>query len=256
MGTRHLIAVKAGGKYKVAQYGQWDGYPSCQGQTVLEFLRSLTPETWETFHQKVLAAVWVDSEKIEKTLKDFGANDDGTIAIDKHKEWTEVYPQWSRDTGGGILQLIMDKPDGIELSDFLSFAGNSLFCEWAYVIDFDEGTFEVYQGFNKKKTTVKDRFHQFAPSVDEIKKSKQEKDYVYYPVRLKALFYLNALPENDDFLEICDKANWKKPHVAKKVPGSVIKEQIPVAVPEVVAPAVPVAPFTEEEASRPLRDIS
>lgn len=27
MGTRHLTAVVIDGDYKVAQYGQWDGYP-------------------------------------------------------------------------------------------------------------------------------------------------------------------------------------------------------------------------------------
>ena len=27
MGTRHLIAVQLDGEYKIAQYGQWDGYP-------------------------------------------------------------------------------------------------------------------------------------------------------------------------------------------------------------------------------------
>ena len=37
MGTRHLIAVMADGKYQVAQYGQWDGYPSGQGVSVLTF---------------------------------------------------------------------------------------------------------------------------------------------------------------------------------------------------------------------------
>lgn len=28
MGTRHIIAVVADDEYKIAQYGQWDGYPS------------------------------------------------------------------------------------------------------------------------------------------------------------------------------------------------------------------------------------
>lgn len=249
MGTRHLIVIKAGGQYKVAQYGQWDGYPSSQGQTVLNFLRSLTPETWQTFHQKVLAAVWVDAEKVEKTLKDFGANDDGSIPIGNYSDWKQVFPQLSRDTGGRIFHLIMDAPAGIELVDSLFFAGSSLFCEWAYVIDFDEGTFEVYEGFNKKKTTKKDRFHQFAPSADEIKKAKQEKKNVYYPVRLKALFYLNALPTNEEFLEICDKEEWRIPYMAQKVEGSVVQQ-----IPEI--PETPVAPLTEEEASQPLRDIS
>jgi len=39
MGTRNLTCVVSGGKYIIAQYGQWDGYPSGQGVTALEFLR-------------------------------------------------------------------------------------------------------------------------------------------------------------------------------------------------------------------------
>lgn len=38
MGTRHLIAAKVDGEYKLAQYGQWDGYPEGQGVAVLDFL--------------------------------------------------------------------------------------------------------------------------------------------------------------------------------------------------------------------------
>ena len=39
MGTRNLVAVQIDGQYKIAQYGQWDGYPSGKGLEVLEFLR-------------------------------------------------------------------------------------------------------------------------------------------------------------------------------------------------------------------------
>ena len=39
MGTRNLTAVYIDGEYKVAQYGQWDGYPEGQGMTALTFLR-------------------------------------------------------------------------------------------------------------------------------------------------------------------------------------------------------------------------
>lgn len=39
MGARNLTAVYLDGQYKVAQYGQWDGYPEGQGITVLTFLR-------------------------------------------------------------------------------------------------------------------------------------------------------------------------------------------------------------------------
>lgn len=31
MGTRNLTAVYLDGEYKIAQYGQWDGYPKDKG---------------------------------------------------------------------------------------------------------------------------------------------------------------------------------------------------------------------------------
>lgn len=40
MGTRNSTLVKSKGKVKVAQYGQWDGYPTGQGQTIADFLNS------------------------------------------------------------------------------------------------------------------------------------------------------------------------------------------------------------------------
>ena len=39
MGTRHMVGVVLDGDFKIAQYGQWDGYPEGQGKTVLDFLR-------------------------------------------------------------------------------------------------------------------------------------------------------------------------------------------------------------------------
>ena len=39
MGTRFLTAVFADGQYRVAQYGQWDGYPEGAGVNILHFLR-------------------------------------------------------------------------------------------------------------------------------------------------------------------------------------------------------------------------
>ena len=39
MGTKNLTCVYCNGAYRVAQYGQWDGYPDGQGITALTFLR-------------------------------------------------------------------------------------------------------------------------------------------------------------------------------------------------------------------------
>lgn len=38
MGTRHIIKVLKNGKTWISQYGQWDGYPTGQGEDIIEFL--------------------------------------------------------------------------------------------------------------------------------------------------------------------------------------------------------------------------
>ena len=46
MGTRNLTIVFMDGKYRVAQYGQWDGYPEGQGLTCLRFVRDQMNEKY------------------------------------------------------------------------------------------------------------------------------------------------------------------------------------------------------------------
>ena len=47
MGTRHLICVVKDNEYKLAQYGQWDGYPEGQGVNILRFLRDFDRDVFE-----------------------------------------------------------------------------------------------------------------------------------------------------------------------------------------------------------------
>jgi len=45
MGTRHLIFVWYKGKFHIAQYGQWDGYPEGQGIKIVRFLTKTVDHT-------------------------------------------------------------------------------------------------------------------------------------------------------------------------------------------------------------------
>ena len=103
--------------------------------------------------------------------------------------WKHFYPQMSRDVGGTILTMIMFDVRRV-LHNQLDFAKESLFCEWAYVVDFDNGKFEVYEGFNKEPLTENDRFY-----FDGYKE-----DDGYYPVKKIAEFDLDNLPTKDEFL--------------------------------------------------------
>lgn len=188
MGTGNLTIVKLDGEYKVAQYGQWDGYPGGQGLRCLSFLRLLMDP--EKFKAAVRNCRFGTQEEIHAIWKKYGADDNGWIQCHDAENLARDYPQLSRDTCARILHLIQDHPEGIMLQDEIKFAADGLMCEWAWVIDFDAGTFEAYKGFTKEPLTENDRFY-------FLREYEQDG---YHGVRLAASFPLNALPDKKTFL--------------------------------------------------------
>lgn len=177
MGTRNLTIIFYKGEYKLAQYGQWDGYPSGQGLTVLKFARdTLSPylspamnaERRKQFLDNLEKCRQIEPEKLQKMWREAGADEKtGMIAYDKAREFGRKHPQLDRDLAAEVLKLIDATPSGLEINKDLEFAGASLYCEWAYVLDFDANTFEVYKGFNKEPLAPTERFA-FLP-VEETK---------------------------------------------------------------------------------------
>ena len=196
MGTRNLTCAVIDKKYKVAQYGQWDGYPSGQGITILNFLRNK-----------------LNRPLMEKRLRQVQfLNDDEIELINESNE--ELPRQLSRDCGGRILEFLQNgeytkselvgwdgdrKPVTYtwkmdKLHNQLNFAGDSVFCEWAYVVDFDENTFEIYEGFVKEPHEG-ERFS----DVGCVETDQGERRY--YPIKLKKKYDLNNLPTEEEFLK-------------------------------------------------------
>ena len=194
MGTRNLTIVKYMGEVKVAQYGQWDGYPEAQGLTLLVFMDN--PSYVEKL-KKILPKVRFQNERDVQEIKDFLesiGSKEGWMTLDQAKLFKKRYPFLDRDIGGDILRMIINHKGDAEivLANAYPFAADSLFCEWAYVIDLDKNTFEVYIGFNREGITPEDRFF------DIYKKGSE-----YYPVKLLTAFPLNELPDDDEFITIC-----------------------------------------------------
>lgn len=193
MGTRHLICVHDNGEYKVAQYGQWDGYPEGQGIDVLNFL---SQNDLNLFRQK-LNAVRFLGERDKAFLEEYDKNapkwlNDPDNRTSEQKRWFKTYI--TRDLGSDILTNIFNSEDKeILLKNSLNFSQDSVFCEWAYVIDFDKGAFEIYKGFNKEPLGPADRFY--------FNGQKDEDDSDYYPVVLVKSYLLNQLPSGEDFLK-------------------------------------------------------
>lgn len=187
MGTRNLTLVQQNGQYKVAQYGQFDGYPAGQGKTVLEFLR-----TWDrpAFERKVAAASFLSESELDELTQQIK-----TEGLDN--TWPEKWPELSRRTAAKILQIITHRPDGIRLKNDLSFAGNSLICEWAYVIDLDAGKLEVLKGFNQTPLVEGDRFF----NVLNLEKSHNPE---YHAIRTVAVYDLESPPTLEQMQKDCE----------------------------------------------------
>ena len=187
MGTRNLTAVKVDGEYKIAQYGQWDGYPSGQGLNVMDFLHHAD---LEFFKNQVRKCRFITDKEAEDIDKKFG-----------HK-FADDYPQLSRDMCAKILHFVLDnrKEEGFLLLNSIDFASDSLFCEWAYVIDFDANTFEVYKGFVEEPHTEKERFTDLEGDKWERKRTER-----YYPIKLLKKYNLDNIPTEKQFLEDCEE---------------------------------------------------
>ena len=115
MGTRHLTVVIKDNEIKLSQYGQWDGYFTYSGTKFLEFVKenlqskSKKKQKYriETFGEKIDTLKKVD----EKTYQEFIAiKDKYGFAQDKSEfviPFNIMFPQFSRDTGVEILDIIM-----------------------------------------------------------------------------------------------------------------------------------------------------
>ena len=151
MGTRNLTLVFHNGDYRVAQYGQWDGYPSGQGATVIQFIHDRnSADDWADFFVQLGRCSFLTAEQEQALDKQLKATDEPLDSIN---------PYITRNHGARILQLIHDSPHHpIELQDSRAFAATGLFCEYAYLIDLDSGTLEMYVGFNQDLTRCVGRF--------------------------------------------------------------------------------------------------
>jgi hypothetical protein len=112
--------------------------------------------------------------------------------MDSAKAFGKRWPSLTRDTGADILKLIQQADDGLDIVKQIEFAKDSLFCEWAYVLDFDKNTFEAFIGFNKFPLASTERFFSMQKN--------QEDGCEYYPIRLGSLWQLDKLPTDKEFL--------------------------------------------------------
>lgn len=173
MGTRYLICVVLDGDYKIANFGRYDGFPEGAGAEIVDFLKKLTASktTMRRFQRKLGKCEFENSSLYLR--KNMNPAPEGT----------------------DILDYVLKSEPPIILKNRFEFAINSLFCEWAYVIDLDKGRLEVFKGLNREPLDPSERFYDF--------KIKYNDDPFYQPCRLLTAFDLSSMPDADEFVRLC-----------------------------------------------------
>ena len=197
MGTRHLTTVVKNGEYKVAQYGQWDGYPSGQGVTVCKFLQKEMDRA--KFEKALSECRFISGDERRSKWVECGADPNSDmVTMDVSNRFKESFPELHRDTGAEILGLIQDARKR-ELENDLDFAYDGLMCEWVYVLNMDNDTLEIHKGFSKEPLEDGDRFNDKPPKEHSC-------DTKYYAVRPWRNFpFSDATPELMESLEKEDR---------------------------------------------------
>jgi hypothetical protein len=158
MGTRNLFCISSNGIIKVANYCQWGGWITAEGNQVVEFIiKYINTQDGFMFKDKVDKLSFYTDDEIKKIEQD---------DINEH-------PELSRETGSKILQYIYNG-EVIKTVNSFDFGYKSLHCEFATVIDLDTNILEIYIGFNKIPLDSIERWY----------KNKGIDDYGYYGIKL------------------------------------------------------------------------
>lgn len=157
MGTRNLtMVINKVGETKIAQYGQWDGYPSGVGLTVLNFVKN--EKSLKQLKNKIKKVRFIDAEKDKEFIENYEKNapilsNEPDNRTNKQKKWFESYVH--RDIGGDILiKIASSKDKEIILINSESSAKEDGWVEWSYVINLKDNIFSIYNHIDKEPLKI------------------------------------------------------------------------------------------------------
>jgi hypothetical protein len=140
MGTRGAYGFRLEGKDKVT-YNHYDSYPDELGTHTLSYAANIGIEKMKKIASKIVM-VGSNTTPSPDLIERYKAVADTKVGKMKYEDWYCLL----RNTQGNLHHY----QKGIEhMIDSHEFLADSLFCEWAYIMNLDDQQFEVYRGFNK-----------------------------------------------------------------------------------------------------------
>jgi len=150
MSTRGMIGIRAAGKL-LGTYNHFDSYPEGLGAEMVQFAHAYLngPEEVALFKAKVLKlkVVRSDAAPSKDALKFY--NKQGlTSELGDARRGASYYGLLRSFQGVAGLKAILHG-EARHWIDNKRFIQDSLFCEYAYIFNLDEGKLEFYKGFQK-----------------------------------------------------------------------------------------------------------
>ena len=141
MGTRGLYGFRKNEQDKTT-YNHFDSYPEYLGVNILEFIKKHSIAEMNTFCDRI---VMVDQNNIPTDEQKKNCKENNFIDLRVSSQSENDWYCLLRNVQGDLETLYKCKdPYMIDNSDFIK---NSLFCEYAYIINLDTNMLEFYKGF-------------------------------------------------------------------------------------------------------------
>jgi|WetSurSiteA1Bulk_404760.scaffolds.fasta_scaffold00318_9 hypothetical protein len=189
MSTRGAVGFVANKKWYVT-YNHSDSYPEYLGMHVLNFCKAVT--NWEYLKTLVEKVTLVD-EDIKPTqdlIDKYSIYSDTNVGNQSLEDWYCLL----RCLQGEKILYEVALGNVEHMIDDHMFLADSLYCEWAYIIDLDDFTLKVYKGGNNKAFSDTPLPSDIISTEydEEVYKNIKEK---YYPVKMLYAYDLSKLPE-------------------------------------------------------------
>lgn len=139
MGTRNLTKViDIDGITRVAQYGQWDGYPEYTGKRILDFISEY--KMLDKIESSLVKATFATQEELAEISKPFVDQED-MMTFEQGEQFAVMYPSLTRDTGCDIIKVLVYSNGPVPLHDESDFENDDLYCEGVYTLNYQTRQF-------------------------------------------------------------------------------------------------------------------
>jgi len=203
MGTRGALGFRLNGQDHLT-YNQFDSYPDCMGHNTLEFIvkryRALDYDGMIAgLKEDVSNLVAVNEDEKPTEAQKAMLKAQGCLDLGVSKQSEDDWYCLLRNTQGNLEKILAAR----FYSPANDFVMDSLFCEYAYIINLDEEVLEFYKGF--QTLTGRRKAGRYWKATDKLKPytepmtrhdgSTWDREVGYGPVTLKKTIPLSEITE-------------------------------------------------------------